>query len=80
MEMPAPMAATRRGFRRLGIGTALTLLLAAICIVTAVLVHSSWERTYTRNADDLVKEINTRIADTVAGNLQQVRTKASACE
>jgi adenylate cyclase len=80
MEMPAPRPATRRSFRRLGIGTALTLLLAAICVLTAGLVHESWQRTSTRNADDLVKEINTRIADTVASNLQQVLTNASASE
>ncbi len=80
MEMPAPLPVTRRAFRRLGIGTALTLLLAAICIVTAALVHGSWQRTSTRNANDLVKEINTRIADTVAGNLQQVLTNATASE
>jgi adenylate cyclase len=61
-------------------GTVLTLLLAGICVLTAALVHGSWERTYNRNADDLVKEINTRIADTVAGNLQQVLTNASASE
>jgi len=75
MEMPAPMPVTRRAFRRLGIGTALTLLLAGICILTAALVHGSWQRTSTKNANDLVKEINTRIADTVAGNLQQVRAR-----
>jgi adenylate cyclase len=61
-------------------GTVLTLLLAGICVLTAALVHGSWERTSSRNADDLVKEINTRIADTVAGNLQQVLTNASASE
>lgn len=61
-------------------GTVLTLLLAGICVLTAVLVHESWQRTYSRNADDLVKEINTRIADTVAGNLQQVLTNATASE
>src|SRR5262249_47518654 len=80
MEMPAPKPTTRRSFRRLGIGTALTLLLAAICVVTAALVHGSWQRTSTRNANDLVKEINTRISDTVAGNLQQVLTNATASE
>src|SRR5581483_9374979 len=80
MEMPAPMPVTRRSFRRLGIGTALTLLLAAICIATAGLVHESWQRTSTKNANDLVKEINTRISDTVAGNLQQVLTNATASE
>jgi adenylate cyclase len=80
MEMPAPLPTTRRAFRRLGIGTALTLLLAAICIITAALVHGSWQRTSTRNANDLVKEINTRISDTVAGNLQQVLTNATASE
>jgi adenylate cyclase len=67
-------------FRRLGIGAALTLLLAGICILTAGLVHGSWQRTSTRNANDLVKEINTRIADTVAGNLQQILTNATASE
>ena len=74
------MPVTRRTFRRLGIGTVLTLLLATICIVTAALVHGSWQRTSTRNANDLVKEINTRISDTVAGNLQQVLTNATASE
>jgi adenylate cyclase len=69
-----------RDFRRLGIGAALTILLAVICIVTAALVHESWQRTSTKNANDLVKEINTRISDTVAGNLQQVLTNASASE
>lgn len=78
--MPAPAAPTRQKFRRLGIGTALTLLLAVICIVTAGLVHGTWQRTSTKNANDLVKEINTRISDTVAGNLQQVLTNATASE
>src|SRR5581483_3621920 len=64
----------------MAIGTALTLLLAGICILTAALVHESWQRTSTKNANDLVKEINTRIADTVAGNLQQVLTNATASE
>src|SRR3954469_8260948 len=65
---------------RLGIGAALTLLLAVICILMAALVHESWQRTSTKNANALVKEINTRIADTVAGNLQQILTNASASE
>lgn len=72
-------AATRR-FRRLGLGTALMFLLAGICILMAALVHGSWQRTSTRNANDLVKEINNRIADTVAGNLQQILTNASASQ
>jgi adenylate cyclase len=80
MADPSPSpAATPRRFR-LGIGAALTLLLAAICILTAALVHGSWQRTSTKNANDLVKEINTRIADTVAGNLQQVLDNASASQ
>lgn len=66
--------------RRLGIGWALTLLLAVICILTAALVHGSWQRTSTKNANDLVKEINNRIADTVAGNLQQLLTNARASQ
>ncbi|HEY4162176.1 MAG TPA: adenylate/guanylate cyclase domain-containing protein [Dongiaceae bacterium] len=69
-----------RRFRRVGIGTTLTLLLAGICILTAALVHGSWQRTSNRNANDLVKEINTRIADTVASNLQSVLTNATASE
>jgi adenylate cyclase len=67
-------------YRRFGIGAALTVLLAGICIVTAALVHGSWKRTSDRNAADLVAEINTRIADTVAGNLQQVLTNATASQ
>src|SRR5687767_13463798 len=77
--LPPPAMPSRR-FRRLGIGWALTLLLAVICILTAALVHGSWQRTSTKNANDLVKEINNRIADTVAGNLQQVLTNASASQ
>src|SRR3954471_10386373 len=80
MADPAQPSATPRRFRRLGIGAALTLLLAAICILTAALVHGSWQRTSTKNANDLVKEINTRISDTVAGNLQQILTNASASQ
>jgi adenylate cyclase len=80
MADPSQPAAAPRRFRRLGIGAALTLLLAAICILTAALVHGSWQRTSTKNANDLVREINTRIADTVAGNLQQVLTNASASQ
>jgi len=79
MADPLP-SAPHRQFRRLGIGAALTLLLAVICILTAALVHESWQHTSTRNANDLVREINTRIADTVAGNLQQVLTNASASQ
>jgi adenylate cyclase len=71
---------TPRRFRRLGLGAALMFLLAGICILMAALVHESWQRTSTRNANDLVKEINTRIADTVAGNLQQILTNASASQ
>ncbi|GAB2179276.1 adenylate/guanylate cyclase domain-containing protein [Dongia sp. agr-C8] len=55
-------------------------LLAGICILMAALVHGSWQRTSTKNANALVKEINTRIADTVAGNLQQILTNASASQ
>jgi len=80
MADPSPSAAAPRRFRRLGIGAALTLLLAAICILTAGLVHESWQRTSTKNANDLVKEINNRISDTVAGNLQQILTNASASQ
>jgi adenylate cyclase len=80
MADPAQPSATPRRFRRLGIGAALTLLLATICILTAALVHGSWQRTSTKNANDLVKEINTRISDTVAGNLQQILTNASASQ
>jgi adenylate cyclase len=80
MADPAQPSSTPRRFRRLGIGAALTVLLAAICILTAALVHGSWQRTSTRNANDLVREINARIADTVAGNLQQVLTNASASQ
>lgn len=80
MADPAQPSPAPRRFRRLGIGAALTLILAAICILTAALVHESWQRTSTKNANDLVKEINTRIADTVAGNLQQILTNASASE
>jgi adenylate cyclase len=80
MPDPTQPSATPRRFRRLGIGAALTLLLAAICILTAALVHGSWQRTSTKNANELVKEINTRIADTVAGNLQQILTNASASQ
>src|ERR1700743_25450 len=75
-----PAQTTPRRLHRMAIGTALTLLLAGICILTALLVHESWQRTSTRNANDLVREINTRIADTVAGNLQQVLTNATASE
>jgi adenylate cyclase len=78
--MSQPLPATTRRFRRLGLGAALMFLLAGICILIAALVHGSWQRTSTRNANDLVKEINTRIADTVAGNLQQILTNASASE
>jgi len=74
------LPATTRRFRRLGLGAALMFLLAGICILIAALVHGSWQRTSTKNANDLVKEINTRIADTVAGNLQQILTNASASE
>jgi adenylate cyclase len=77
--LPPPAMPSRR-FRRLGIGWALTLLLAVICILTAALVHGSWQRTSTKNANALVKEINNRIADTVAGNLQQLLTNASASQ
>ncbi|HVO03323.1 MAG TPA: adenylate/guanylate cyclase domain-containing protein [Candidatus Cybelea sp.] len=80
MTEPGPGQPTPRRFRRLGIGVVLTLLLAGICILTAALVHESWQRTSDRNASDLVKEINNRIADTVAGNLQQVLTNATASE
>jgi|AraplaMF_Col_mMF_1032025.scaffolds.fasta_scaffold00132_20 adenylate cyclase len=80
MADPAQPSAKPPRFRRLGIGAALTLLLAAICILTAALVHGSWQRTSTKNANDLVREINTRISDTVAGNLQQILTNASASE
>jgi adenylate cyclase len=78
-QLSSEAVAVRR-LRRLGIGTALTLLLAGICILTAILVHGSWQRTSTRNANDLVREINTRIADTVASNLQSVLTNATASE
>ena len=78
--MPERTQAPPRKFRRLGIGAALTLLLAGICILTAALVHESWQRTSDKNANDLVKEINSRIADTVAGNLQQVLTNATASQ
>jgi adenylate cyclase len=79
-EPPQILPAMTRRFRRFGLGTALTFLLAVICILTAALVHGSWQRTSTKNANDLVREINTRIADTVAGNLQQILTNASASE
>jgi adenylate cyclase len=81
--MPEPsqnLPATTRRFRRLGLGTALMFLLAGICILMAAIVHGNWQRTSARNANDLVKEINTRIADTVAGNLQQILTNASASQ
>jgi adenylate cyclase len=80
MADPALPSPAPRRFRRLGLGVALMFLLAGICILTAALVHESWQRTSTRNANDLVKEINSRIADTVAGNLQQILTNASASE
>jgi adenylate cyclase len=80
MADPAPQSATPRRFRRLGLGAALMFLLAGICILMAALVHGSWQRTSTKNANALVKEINTRIADTVAGNLQQILTNASASQ
>jgi adenylate cyclase len=76
----SPQPVQAREFRRLGIGTALTLLLAGICILTAALVHGSWQHSSDKNADSLVKEINTRIADTVASNLQSVLTNATASE
>lgn len=80
MGDPSQSSPAPRRFRRLGIGAALTLLLAVICILTAALVHGSWQRTSTKNANDLVREINSRIADTVAGNLQQILTNASASQ
>src|SRR4051812_8191881 len=78
-DRASPSPAPRR-FRRLGLGTALMFLLAGICVLMAALVHGSWQRTSTKNANELVKEINTRIADTVAGNLQQILTNASASQ
>jgi adenylate cyclase len=80
MTDPALPSPPPRRFRRLGLGAALMFLLAGICILMAALVHGSWQRTSTRNANDLVKEINARIADTVAGNLQQILTNASASQ
>jgi adenylate cyclase len=80
MADPALPSPRPRRFRRLGLGAALMFLLAGICILMAALVHGSWQRTSTRNANELVKEINTRIADTVAGNLQQILTNASASQ
>jgi adenylate cyclase len=80
MTDPAPPSPPPRRFRRLGLGAALMFLLAGICILMAALVHGSWQRTSTKNANDLVREINTRIADTVAGNLQQILTNASASQ
>src|SRR4051812_43796796 len=78
-DRASPSPAPRR-FRRLGLGTALMFLLAGICVLMAALVHGSWQRTSTKNANELVKEINSRIADTVAGNLQQILTNASASQ
>ncbi|WP_459859180.1 adenylate/guanylate cyclase domain-containing protein [Dongia sp. agr-C8] len=80
MADPALPSPQPRRFRRLGLGAALMFLLAGICILMAALVHGSWQRTSTKNANALVKEINTRIADTVAGNLQQILTNASASQ
>src|SRR3954468_24010387 len=51
MADPAPSSPVPRQFRRLGLGTALMFLLAGICILMAALVHESWQRTSTKNAN-----------------------------
>lgn len=66
-----PAAKTKGGTRlRVRIGMALTGLVLAAVLVTALIVHVSWMRTASRNIETVVSSINVQTASAVRNELE----------
>src|SRR5438874_4330848 len=80
VSSPATMPEAKRPFR-LRLGLALTALMVLAVLLTALIVHASWNWTASRNIETVVGSLNRQTADAVGRELQATfRGAAGAAE